>query len=574
MTTDNINSGIEVCKYAPAELLRVLADERYITEEDVLLHKTEKLCFFLNYFDPKKGGHTANTIVVEHTYMSQSFQRDYANFYASVFHPYERDCKRIHFFEASFQQDRFMQAVLEPSADDEEIWRSYLGYIVIRPLARSLIGATILKPYPENGTGRRYPVTRKYKVNLCGKKLRIKSLVFQEQDAVVGSCSSSALWMAFHKTSMKGVFQSRLPSPSEITKSVHSPISEFSGRIFPNEQFTLQQILEAIHAAGLESELINSNQIRQLHYFKAVLYAYVRMGLPVLLLLSIGQDNPSDSNRPHHLVTVTGYRLKGDTSGSDSSGSPSPNIRKTGEQPGPPSLVSDSMDKFYVHDDQSGPFCRIEFIYAKRGKNFSLKTGWHQYDEKQQKLFNDGNFEGIWNLVKNNSDILTEEGQVSNVIIPVSRDIRVQYGTIADPVYVLDQLIRDFFKSRFTWDIYLERSNHHKKKIFNERDYPRVRKEAILLQSLPKYIWVARAYDGAELKLELIFDATNVKEADIIQSLSVFEADLKKKLKEYLEKGGKVIKEQLASQFGRGFFLLLQQAVGAQAGTSQKQIWS
>lgn len=159
------------------------------------------------------------------------------------------------------------------------------------------------------------------------------------------------------------------------------------------------------------------------------------------------------------------------------------------------------------------------------------------------------------------------------MIIPVSRDIRVQYGTIADPVYVFDQLIRDFFKSRFTWDIYLERSNHHKKTIFNERDYPRERKEAILLQSLPKYIWVARAYDGAKLMVELIFDATNVKEADIIQSLSVFDADLKQKVKAYLEKGGKDIKEQLASQFGRGFFLLLQQAVGSQAGASHKHVW-
>ena len=558
LVKDHLLAAAEIRPYLPETFLKAIAHDERITQEDLLLYKTEKVGFFLNYFNPEKGGHRTRTMVIEHNYLSKSYLQDYTNFYASVFHPYDRFCKRIHFFGKDFDDARFLKAILEPAEEDRDIWDSYIGYIVIRPLARAIIGATILIPFPEEGTGRKFPVTRKYKVNLFGKKLRIRSLVFQEQDSVVGSCSSSALWMAFHKTSMKGVFHNQLLSPSDITKSVRSPISEFSGRIFPNEQFTLEQILEAVHVSGLESELINSEVLKTIHFFKALLYAYTRMGLPVLVMLSIGE------NTDQHLVTVTGYHLATDRNKVRLEVEREINAAKKIEKGRPPTwTVADCITKFYVHDDQIGPFCRIEFIHEKGGF-FKLKTGWHEYDRQQSELFSQGNTEGILRMLEGQKHIPTQTGMPTAVIVPITKEIRIQYGAVADPVYNFDALLQDSInpKQRLLWDIYLERSNHQKRTIFQDPGYPQKHKEIMLTASLPKYIWVARAFEGEKLVIELIFDATNIKEADFILFFNITDQDWLGKVKAILSMADHNIMSGLASQLGRGCLGLLLKETG------------
>jgi hypothetical protein len=487
----------EVIPYRRDNLATALSNP-YLSPEEVKTKKIRHYHFLLDYFDEHLGGHHVGTLVIEHKYLSKSYLNDYANFYSTSYVDYKRFCKRIHFFSESFDQRRFDSMILTPQRGDDEIWKTYLGYVVIRPLSRAIIGATLLKPFSENGTGRHYNAIRNYTINLFGKEIKLKTLVFQEQDNVVGACASSALWSAFHKISIQEVFQTPLPSPSEITKSVKSHFNHFSGRIFPNDGLTLDQILESIDAIGLVSELFNSQQIKQPDYLRAIIYAYSKMGLPVLLQFKF-------ENNEHHLVTIAGYRED-------------INIPAVKKKKGL-TLTADRLVKFYAHDDQVGPFARLEFAKGAKSKHYPLTTAWVNYDK-----FIPG------------SPIPKMLATPEAIIVPVNEKVRVSFTNVYDKLIDIDTFFCEFIVPGhfIVWDFHLEHSNEYKKEIFGDIDDSakagtplRIRRK-ILKRCFPKYIWVAKALFDGKVQFEFVFDATNVADASFCKFINFYNEDLRK----------------------------------------------
>ena len=323
------------------ENLSVALCNDFITEEDLLLDKSRHYQFLVDYFSVKRMGHDVKTIVVEETYLSKSYLQDYSNFYSNCYVDYKRFCKRVHFFTRKIKDEKdFLDMLLNPRPEHEKIWDSYVGYVVIRPLSKAIFGATLLKTFQTKGIDRHYTAVRPYTINLFGKKLKLDTLVCQEQDSVVGACALSALWSALHKLSMVDIFHTQLFSPSDITKAVKSQMNEHTGRIFPNRALTLQQVFESVQTIGLVSESFTDDEVKKLHMFKAITYGYLKMGLPVLLMMKFGLGEENEG--AHHLITINGFRLN--------------------ESPlsiGQVAMLSDRIEKFYAHDDQVGPFSQV-----------------------------------------------------------------------------------------------------------------------------------------------------------------------------------------------------------------------
>ena len=61
--------------------------------------------YFKDYFSAE--GLNAKTIVEEETYISKDFLHDHASYYAFCFETYPKFCKRIHFFDNSFDETEF-----------------------------------------------------------------------------------------------------------------------------------------------------------------------------------------------------------------------------------------------------------------------------------------------------------------------------------------------------------------------------------------------------------------------------------------------------------------------------------
>lgn len=439
--------------------------------------------YFAEYLGPAQDGLGAQTILVEDPYLSQSFLADYADYYARGFTSYPRLCKRVHFFRSAFDQAAIEAALTNPTAG-EDIWDSYLGCIVVKPLPARQIGATLLRPYtPAADKQRAYPVRRPYAVNVLGKQLVVETLIFQEQDNNVSACATTALWMAFHKTAFQ--FQTALPSPYHITAASRNLFYR-QGRTFPSTGLDQTQIGEAIQAVGLVAELrtyrqddewgaataaeVTFQMQEQLLGAKGFIYAYLRLGLPVLLFLLL--DGREDQG---HLITITGYRLAA------TSVLPTKDI----------SLASDALDRLYAHDDQMGPFARYSF--TDEGK---LLTPWPAAAD--------------WETAERWED--HRVASLYSVFVPLAADIRITYEQVFRQVGLFEQIFTDTIETRtdIVWDIYLDYSNHYKDELRRLRPVEGEPLRRILVSSLPKYVWVARAAIQKEPILELVFDATDL----------------------------------------------------------------
>jgi hypothetical protein len=290
----------------------------------------------------------------------------------------------------------------------------------------------------------------------------------------VGACASSALWSAFHKTSQ--LFQTPLPSPSDITKSAKN-LFETSGRTFPNSGLDHYQIGNAIESVGLVSELRNSGKFTDVSYLKAFIYAYNRMGLPVLL----GIKFPGIGG---HLITITGYKQSNDL-----------NFPRNPKM----SLRASKIDRLYAHDDQVGPFSKLGFDMLD-------------------------NFETSW--LKDDGSKMSAE--LVSVFIPIHHKIRLTFENIYTKVRWVDF----YFLQRLTtaevyWDVYLDFSNEYKKSVRESGSIAGALKFLLLTEPLPKYVWIAKGYINEECMIEMLFDATQIASADFCIRINIYNDSLR-----------------------------------------------
>ncbi|MDL5514867.1 hypothetical protein QSE00_23860 [Arenibacter sp. M-2] len=442
----------EIFEYTDDNLKIALDNQRIPLN---VLEKRKHFKYFQNYLGP--DGIVAKTILVEEPYISKAYLIDYSNYYSICFQDYKRDCKRVHFFGKSFDDIKFEKELYDSKSNF--LNDCYLGYIVVKPLPDSIIGPTLLKTYEvrNDGMERFYPSCREYKVNLFGKVLKLKSLVYQEQDTVVAACASVAIWSAFHKTSK--LFDTNLPSPSEITKRAGNLFLNY-GRTFPNPGLDITQICKAIESTGLVSEYIISDYFQSnVKSAKRLIYAYNRAGLPTLLFLKFADGLG-------HLITINGYS----------------DFTVENEKSEEISLLADNIEKFYAHDDQVGPFAKMSFT-----GNDDIQTPWP-----------DSNGNAI-------------NAKIYAVIIPVYPKIRIKFQDVFDKVSLIDQIFfkSNLFKLEIEWDVFLIESNDYKRTISESENNTSVKK-AVVMKTYPKFIWIGRAIIENQNLFDFIYDSTDI----------------------------------------------------------------
>lgn len=435
-----------------------------------ILESKIHLTYFENYFSELN----AETIVVEYNYVDHDFLEDYAEYYVKCFHTYERFCVRLHFFSKRFTTEDFKNILLSksPKINNDSLNEVYLGFIVVKQIPVTFIGRTCLKVYPSEH-GRIYPFQHNYKVNLFGLILNVKTLAYQEQDSVVAACASSSIWTAFQATAF--LFQHSVPTPVEITKSALK-FFPYANRHLPNKGLTPEQMAHAIRNVGLEPYLIDADSH---DIVMATVYAYQKAEIPVVFGVNLFERHGVDDTViGKHAVTISGYRLEGNRTGFASSGF---------------YLKSSRIVKIYAHDDQVGPFARMELL---RNKGF-FTTSWPDKD---------GNLGNVF------ADPLI-------LVLPLYNKLRIPFYSIMNLVFQLDKIIKTIDDNvhlginDIEWEIFLSNSNVLKGEIYKS-GITDDEKLKVLCSNLPKYVWRAIANWNGE-KFELVFDTTDIEQGEI-----------------------------------------------------------
>jgi hypothetical protein len=488
----------DVLDYSIDDLKRLLGNKRCPAAAiDSKLHSI----YFEDYFCESRGL-GAKTIVVEPDYVDRDYLEDFAGYYVKCFDGYERRCTRLHFFRCSFTKEQF-RAILrgEPNGcSAKDLQEGYLGFIVVKPLPKTVVGRTCLTTYgrdrPDGGT-RHYQVVREYKVNLFGIELHVDTLAFQEQDSEVAACATSALWSAFHGTGF--LFHHRILTPVEITKAATENESSNS-RDFPaSGGLSPEKMARAIRALELEPFLVDATDVVAV---KSTAYAYLSAGVPVVLVAAVFQEEKVGDPltfRAYHAVTIAGFG-KGLQP-------PHPHGR-TGVR-----LEATRIDRLYAHDDQIGPFARMEFDNAYENfelpgqaaqQLWSLKTSWPRDGKSLHQLGG--------RLVP------------AVMIVPLYHKIRIPYATVEDTVADIDGVLTTRGKpvlkgDRLVWDIHLAFGGDLKALIAGDGLLTGERRERFLARPLPRFVWRAAASLNGAPQFDLIFDATDIGQGKLLRDV-------------------------------------------------------
>jgi len=367
----------------------------------------------------------------------------------------------------------------------QKLRESYVGFVVARPLPTAIIGRTILKTYEAEGIGatRSYPTKRDYKPHLFGIGLDIQSLAYQQQDKAVAACATVALWTAFHKT--QRLFDSARPTPAAITRSANAVRG--GARSMPSRSLTLEQMAEAIRVVGLEPELVDIHPETPL---SSLIYAYVRFGVPVVLLVYL-------ADRGGHAMTVTGYAL-------------ADQAPKVTERLGSVQYLGRHITQFFVHDDNIGPFAHLKIVkrpqkylhppesdaahYFGRAP-YAMEVAWRDERNKRQKL-------------------LCVPHQA---IVPVYPKIRLTFIALHGWLDKYASVLEEYGSKlgldakELLWDVRIDSSNAFKAEL---RSSPTsLQPSRILLRPYPRYIWRATIRMSHRIIVELTADATEMADA-------------------------------------------------------------
>jgi hypothetical protein len=468
--------AFRVLNYSIDILVQCLAESSLASKEAVegKLHRQ----YFAEYFAALE----AKTIVVELDYFDRDFLEDYAAYYVRCFEQYSRTTIRLHFFDAEFTEDQFRETLSVPDAvlNSQKLQDSYLGFVVIKPLPQTIVGRTCLKTYPSDNGRREFPILRSYSANLFGISLKIDSLAYQEQDTVVAACATSALWSCFQGTGK--LFQHAIPSPVEITKIATNYVPENllanSARALPNSGLTATQMALAVRGVGLEPYVVGTPNP---YVLSSTLYAYLRCRIPAIFAFQLTDVvNGRENLMGGHAVAVTGFSLGA-----------------TAPQPFGQSgflLRAARMDKIYAHDDQVGPFARMEYAYSNR---HYLATSWR----------GSGTIEALPILL----------------LLPLYHKIRIPYSVVHDTILLIDSLIEQARVKLYPnlprpeWDIYLTTVSDFKEDVFvSMRSSQAAITEQTLTAQLPRFLWRATAWCGTDRHLDLLFDATGIVQHRLI----------------------------------------------------------
>jgi hypothetical protein len=490
----------EVHAYDLPTLVRLTAKLSRWNSEDAVSSKSHP-AYLDSYFTALK----VRTIVVEPSYVDRDYLEDFAYYYVRCYEPYERYCSRLHFFSEAFDETAF-QAVLSggnSALTIEVLKQSYCGFIVIKPLPQTVFGRTCLKTYPVQD-GRVFPVTRSFAANLFGIPLNIAdTLPFQEQDNVVAACATSALWSVLQGTAKE--FQHAQLTPIDITRAATEMLPAES-RMIPNRGgLSTAMMAEAIRAVGLEPLTLDVPENDGIT-LRAALYAYLHARIPVILGVRLC-DTASGEIMGDHAVAVTGFKL---------ADAPAEPLTGSGFR-----LLAARIQKIYAHDDQVGPFARMEFD----GHRIEVELG-------------DGRgpvpVETLSTSWRNGSGTIDQvRAAPLIVLVPLYHKIRIPYEDII-------QVVMDFHKFLTTakplnelagageleWDIHLTTVNDLKSDLQSCQQLkgePRLR---WLTQGMPRFLWRATALSGAQRVLDVFLDATDIHTSERVHGVLVYDDEL------------------------------------------------
>jgi len=288
--------------------------------------------------------------VLEDNYIDRDFSAAYAAFYATLFKPYLKHCRRAHFFSTDLSpifQGMGAQEITEKLGGASD---AYLGFITLRPIAHAPIGMAIVsaEAFAKPQTSE-ISVAADYQVHLLGADLTVRGLPVTQQDTRVGACAQAAIWTVgrhFHERH-RGPWYSM----ADITELALKPMDSSTSQSLPagSSFLTLDNMVRALRA--MDRHPIVHVRPATGSWTKSpaeIAYRYLDSGIPVILGLRGAGETIG------HAVVALGREIT-TTPANASTKNPT---------------LAEGVMHFFVCDDQRGPYCRLPVKESDRDPSY------------------------------------------------------------------------------------------------------------------------------------------------------------------------------------------------------------
>lgn len=491
----------------------------------------------------------AESILLELNYLDKDYLEDFSRYYVKRFGNDGHKCARMHFFSSTINHKK-LSDILKNTEKTDELEKSYLGFMIIKPLPQTFIGKTCLKILDDEDstTKTTYKLKRKYQVDLFGINLCVSSIAFQEQDKVVAACATTAIWSALHSLEWKNIRSIR--SCSEITVNAINHI-DGSSNSFPNKALSNKQILRSLDAEGVR---YHHTALTEQSDFENSITAHINSELPMILtgkVLKVDYDGKNrilKSYEANHAICITGYSF------------------------------CDGELTLYVHDDRQGPYVRAKLV------NLQDTTPNHSWALGIQRIAEDGTwaepheiilpeFLAVladqktrlpFDLIENTSSMIKDSFlNIVNIFKEPTDNIENNLsGKIGDALSYKIRLrnisnIRQEFRTHASSKNIagFETSEEEYQEWSND-------KENFLTKSLARLQWTSEFYFDKKLTFTVLIDATDIPQGNAISAVLVHDILTAKPILKILKEHGNLLlpsdEHETEYHFFRSFLRYLQ----------------
>lgn len=227
---------------------------------------------------------------LEYPYVEEYYRDTYYSFYARKHNDYKKNCFRLSFFSNEINEDNFLNV---------NIGDKFLGYVVLRPTPRRIIGYAFISPRLFPGKQISICICKRL-ISVMGRSLETTGFPFLSHDGEALSCSENSILLIFDYFSRRY---------NNYARTLPSKISEYasnnSGRYQPSVGLLPEEANQIFNTLGMTTRMYTrkdknpstANFEFAKKDFNRLLQIFVESGIPVYAstakhsFLVVGREN-------------------------------------------------------------------------------------------------------------------------------------------------------------------------------------------------------------------------------------------------------------------------------------------
>lgn len=233
----------------------------------------------------------AQTAVIEYRYLDPDYRSEHSRFYSTTFRRYPSVAHRLHFFS---EPPPATLGDPQQALDFTALAPSYLGFVVLRPVAGARVGRVALAP--PSGLANELTCSTSERVNVFGVPMAVRSAPFMAQDSQLGVCAHMTLWVVSQHHHLAYGRERR--TAGDIAELIPNDLG--LGRPAPSSGLTVDQLAAGCRALGLPALVYKCKDQGDLpdgEQIPGVACRYLNSGMPVIVAAG-----------GHHAFTLVGYQ--------------------------------------------------------------------------------------------------------------------------------------------------------------------------------------------------------------------------------------------------------------------------